>query len=377
MAQNFLQPKGSINTKVDVSGLEQQLAKMFSAPQTETQPDPLRETVNEIVKTKLLNPVEVPKYTTLNDVLSANKGDKLGVFADFLDNPQTMRTIGTLLGGTYMDRRGNFVHGLEKQAAEREDLMKSEQQKALDEARQQNALAGSVYNAYNQMDIADMNDKRARELAEQELNFKKEQNELDRALQREQMQNSLKIAGIVHSNRGGGGGGSHLTPAQETTIRNNFMKDKAIADYKLISAKTEDINAIKNAFKKSGKLNAADQALIMNFNKTLDPISVVRESEFARTAAGQSLIDRAEGALTKIAKGGSGLSKPERDAIYTVFDVMQDSAKSRARVVAQEYHDLAVGYNANPRNIIMQYSNLLEEDNTPIRQQAPKGKLRL
>ena len=83
MVQNFLQPKGSLNTKVDVSGLEQQLAKMFSAPQSETQPDPLRETVNEIVKTKLLNPVEVPKYTTLNDVLSANKGDKLGVFADF------------------------------------------------------------------------------------------------------------------------------------------------------------------------------------------------------------------------------------------------------------------------------------------------------
>ena len=207
MVQNFLQPKGSLNTKVDVSGLEQQLAKMFSAPQSETQPDPLRETVNEIVKTKLLNPVEVPKYTTLNDVLSANKGDKLGVFADFLDNPQTMRTIGTLLGGTYMDRRGNFVHGLEKQALERENLMKSEQEKALDEARQQNALAGNVYNAYKQMDIADMNDKRARELAEQELNFKKEQNELDRTLQREQMQNSLKIAGIVHSNRGGGGGG--------------------------------------------------------------------------------------------------------------------------------------------------------------------------
>ena len=44
-----------------------------------------------------MNNIDVPQYTTINDVLNANKGDRLSTFADFLNNPQTMRTIGNFL----------------------------------------------------------------------------------------------------------------------------------------------------------------------------------------------------------------------------------------------------------------------------------------
>ena len=42
----------------------------------------------------------------------------------------------------------------------------------------------------------------------------------------------------------------------------------------------------------SKSLAASDQALVILFNKMLDPGSVVREGEFDRTAEGQAIMDR-------------------------------------------------------------------------------------
>jgi hypothetical protein len=50
---------------------------------------------------------------------------------------------------------------------------------------------------------------------------------------------------------------------------------------------------------------AMEQALIIMFNKMLDPGSVVREGEFDRTSQGQSVINAAEGWLQKLAAGGA------------------------------------------------------------------------
>lgn len=55
-------------------------------------------------------------------------------------------------------------------------------------------------------------------------------------------------------------------------------------------------------------IGPSDQTIITGFNKLLDPGSVVRESEYARTPEGQALIDRLSGAIGRIQKGGSGLT---------------------------------------------------------------------
>lgn len=56
-----------------------------------------------------------------------------------------------------------------------------------------------------------------------------------------------------------------------------------------------------------GDLAAGAQAVLVTFQKILDPTSVVRESEYARSAAGQSAISRIQGAYEQLASGGAGV----------------------------------------------------------------------
>lgn len=65
-----------------------------------------------------------------------------------------------------------------------------------------------------------------------------------------------------------------------------------------------------------------DQALIMMFNKALDPTSVVRESEFAMTAAGASAIGRLEN-LVKQYKTGERLSPQMRTDLVNTMKAIQ------------------------------------------------------
>ena len=60
-----------------------------------------------------------------------------------------------------------------------------------------------------------------------------------------------------------------------------------------------------------GDLAAGSQAVLVTFQKILDPASVVRESEYARSAAGQALLSRIEGAFEKVKRGGAGVPLSE------------------------------------------------------------------
>ena len=214
MTQSFLQPKGMLKPQIGIEDLTKQYAQIFSKPQAQEQTEstnPMRQTLNDYFTKIMANQITMPKYTTLSDVLGANKGDKLGVFADFLKNPQTMRTIGGLLPKYgYNPQTGKMGNVMEEPARREEALMQAEQEKALQQMKEQNDIATSLNSAFNQMDIADMNDKRMRELAEQEQKWRTEEAEKDRAFRRQEnaanRANSLAISRLVHG--GGGGGGS-------------------------------------------------------------------------------------------------------------------------------------------------------------------------
>lgn len=60
-----------------------------------------------------------------------------------------------------------------------------------------------------------------------------------------------------------------------------------------------------------GDLAQGAQMVLVTFQKILDPPSVVRESEFMRSAAGQSLMNRVKGAAERLTKGGAGITAPE------------------------------------------------------------------
>jgi hypothetical protein len=104
---------------------------------------------------------------------------------------------------------------------------------------------------------------------------------------------------------------------------------------------------------KDGKINrvASDQALIMTFNKILDPTSVVRESEFARTGDSQGLVDQAAGWFAKLLEGGSGLDDTGRSAVYKMSELISQAAIVDKFIKVKEYEDLAGIGNISQENI--------------------------
>ena len=241
MVQSFIQPKGTLKPQTNIEDLQKQYAQLISKPQTQEQQetDTLRQTVNDLVKKSLLNPVEIPKYTTLGDVLGAEKGSKLNAFADFLNNPQTMRTIGNFLPKYGYDPKTGQINNVMETPARREEAkFEADRQKALEELKQQNALANSIYGAYQQMDIANLNDKRMRELAEQEQKWRTEEAEKDREFRRQERAadraNQLTLSRIIHGGGGGsssggssGGGGGTVTGGAAGVNLNNIKMTAA------------------------------------------------------------------------------------------------------------------------------------------------------
>ena len=103
---------------------------------------------------------------------------------------------------------------------------------------------------------------------------------------------------------------------------------------------------------------AADQALIVAFNKMLDPGSVVRESEFARTPKGASAINRFTGAMKQISVGGVGLEDEDRRAIMSMAKDLVDNAREFAQRDAQPFKNQADAFGV-PRNLI--FGSLFED----------------
>lgn len=123
-----------------------------------------------------------------------------------------------------------------------------------------------------------------------------------------------KAAMISAMKPSGGAGVSKLTPNQEVTLTNKLRGDyvKANANYNEMKR--------QNAMMQSGlamlqdpkqSMNAPTQAIISTFNKILDPTSVVRESEYARSPEGMGILQRLEGIPGRLQKGGIGMTTQE------------------------------------------------------------------
>lgn len=71
------------------------------------------------------------------------------------------------------------------------------------------------------------------------------------------------------------------------------------------------LSQAKTRIQNGESIAAASQAVLVTFQKVLDPTSVVRESEYARSASGLSLVGKIEGFATKLQAGGAGVSVKE------------------------------------------------------------------
>jgi len=97
---------------------------------------------------------------------------------------------------------------------------------------------------------------------------------------------------------------------------------------------------------------ALDQALVIAFNKMLDPGSVVRESEFARTPQGQSVVNRFFGKMDQFTKGGVGLSDSEREELVRTAQLLAEGQRTQLDDVRGFYTKEAKVSGLEPSRII-------------------------
>lgn len=98
--------------------------------------------------------------------------------------------------------------------------------------------------------------------------------------------------------------------------------------------------------------NVGDQALITLYNKILDPLSVVRESEYARTPEGQSLMNRLQGFAQKVQAGGSGLTDQDRIEVARAAKVLINNSGELYNQKLSDYEGLASGYEVDPSLVV-------------------------
>jgi hypothetical protein len=97
--------------------------------------------------------------------------------------------------------------------------------------------------------------------------------------------------------------------------------------------------------------NAASQAVLSTFNKILDPQSVVRESEYARSAQGLSLIDRIKGFAERLQKGGAGVPKTQLQSMASMAEEFVKNSKDATGGLRKRLSSTADRYNI-PHDLI-------------------------
>lgn len=126
-------------------------------------------------------------------------------------------------------------------------------------------------------------------------------------------------------------------------FKKTFINDSRVKSFNEVDASFERMNAVWN--QRPGKDDptgnkrraAIDQALITLYNKMLDPDSVVRESEYARTPQNVPVINRIKGRLQQVVEGGAGLTDQDRDEIFTVAQRLFGSAEDRYKDILNTY----------------------------------------
>lgn len=144
-----------------------------------------------------------------------------------------------------------------------------------------------------------------------------------------------------------------LTPSETATqtrmLRGQFTRD--VATTREIRRQATMMEAGMDAARR-GDLAAGSQAVLVTFQKILDPTSVVRESEYARSASGQALMSRIEGAATRLAQGGAGVPLAELQKFADLANAFVSNAAENEGEVRQHYVDMANEFGLNPDLVV-------------------------
>jgi hypothetical protein len=150
---------------------------------------------------------------------------------------------------------------------------------------------------------------------------------------------------------------TEMTPSQSFNatrqLRNDFVRETKSA-----STMRQQLNLMEQALAatKAGNKAAGNQGVLVTFQKILDPTSVVRESEYARSASGQSLLSRMEGALQRLAVGGAGVPDDELEKFVDLARQFTQSQAEFAATTKEQIEGVAEEYGINSKNITRDFA---------------------
>lgn len=99
---------------------------------------------------------------------------------------------------------------------------------------------------------------------------------------------------------------------------------------------------------KEGDKNGGSQAVLVTFQKILDPTSVVRETEYARSAQGISMLSRLQGMADRLQSGGAGVPESELAQMVETARAMLAEMESHSSGQRSRIEGMAKEYKINP-----------------------------
>lgn len=158
---------------------------------------------------------------------------------------------------------------------------------------------------------------------------------------------------------------SGLTPAQALTqtrqLRNEYQRE--IKSVKTVNQQLAQMRSSLAAVRK-GMSPAGSQGVLVTFQKILDPMSVVRESEYARSSSGLSLLGRIEGAWEKIKNGGAGVTVKDLEQFVALAEEFAKNLNAFAAQSKAQIDALAKEYGLKP--------DLITSDPSEVNAPPPK-----
>ncbi len=136
-------------------------------------------------------------------------------------------------------------------------------------------------------------------------------------------------------------------------IRTEFINRPEVKEYTTVKSAVNAMESLMKSSESGDNENkvAIDQGLVTLYNKMTDPQSVVRESEYARTPSNLPTINRIQGALEKLAKGGAGLTDDDRRALVVGAKIIANERGKIYQDTLDEYKTLAGEYDIDPNLI--------------------------
>lgn len=159
---------------------------------------------------------------------------------------------------------------------------------------------------------------------------------------KDQSGNVVQVAPVPQRQSGGDGGLNAYQTAQLTERLAKSWNDSNASAREM----RRQFGLMETGLRRfrEGDKNGGSQAVLVTFQKILDPTSVVRESEYARSAQGISMLGRIQGYIERLEAGGAGVPDAElagmvETARQMLGDMQSYSSGTRSRIeaVAKEH----------------------------------------